>query len=132
MKEPEYSNQQQRTTRHPFLKFFVVMIFLILFGSGSAVLWIYNYSRTLGPGGGPAEVVVTIPQGSSFRQITGILADSGLIHEDIRFGLIARYLGLSANVQAGEFRLSTLQKPVEVLRELINAKPVQHPVGAGC
>lgn len=104
------------------------MVFLILFGAGSAVLWIYSYSKTSGPEGGPAEVVVTIPQGSSFRQITGILAGAGLIHEDIRFGIIARFLGLSANVQAGEFRLGTLQKPVEVLRELINAKPVQHPV----
>jgi UPF0755 protein len=125
--EQEYSEQQRVRPRHPFLKLFAVMVILILFGAGSAVLWIYSYSRTSGTAT-QEEVVVTIPQGSSFRQITTILADAGLIREDVRFALIARYLGLSANVQAGEFLLKAQQKPVDLLRALINAKPVQHPV----
>jgi UPF0755 protein len=125
--EPEFSEHQQRTTHHPFLKFFAVVVFLILFGAGSAVFWIYSYSRTVAAGT-PEEVVVTIPPGASFRQITGILADAGLIEEDIRFAFIARYLGLSAKVQAGEFSLHGQQNPVEILKALINAKPLQHPV----
>ncbi len=127
MNEPEHSEQQQKTTRHPFLKLFAVMVFLVLFGVGSAGLWLYSYTVTSVPGDS-VEVMVTIPQGSSFRQITTILAEAGLIREDIRFRIIARFLGLAANVQAGEFLLNTRQKPVEVLKALINAKPVQHPV----
>jgi UPF0755 protein len=125
--EPEYSEQQQRSRRHPFLKLIAVMVFLVMLGAGSAVVWIYSYSRTTGAGTS-LEVVVTIPQGTSFRQITKILADAGLIQEDIRFGIIARILGLSAKIQAGEFRVNGQQQPVELLKALVNAKPVQHPI----
>lgn len=127
MIEPEYSEQQQGSKKHTFLKILVVVVTLILLATGSSVLWIYDYSRTSGPEG-PSEVVIIIPQGSSFRQISTILANAGLIHDDLRFGIIARLLGLSAKIQAGEFLLASKKTPIEVLKSLAKAKTIQHPV----
>ena len=123
MNEPENNEQHQSSTGSLFLKFVTVIVLLIVLVAGSSFLWIYSYSRTPGPNG-PSEVVVIIPPGSSFRQITTILADAGLIHEDIRFALIARFLGLSGKVQAGEFLLTAGTTPVNVLQALIKAKPL--------
>ncbi len=74
------------------------------------------------------EVIVNIPKGSSVKAIGKILGDAGLIDNDPRFLLLAKFSGYSGRLQAGEFRLVGGQRPGGVIKELVFAKPVQHPV----
>ena len=80
-----------------------------------------------GPETAAGSAVVTIPKGTSLRGITGILAAAGLLEEDIRFPLLAKILGYSGRLRAGEFQLSTGRTPLQVLRQLAVARPVLHP-----
>lgn len=90
--------------------------------------WLALYSLQSGPASEAEYATVTIPSGSGIRQIQHILAQGGLIHDDLRFLLLAKLLGLARTLPAGEFRLSLGQQPGEVLRQLATAKPVQYAV----
>jgi len=90
--------------------------------------WLAFYSLQSGPASEAEYATVTIPSGSGIRQIRQILAQGGLIRDDIRFLLLAKVLGLARTLPAGEFRLSLGQQPGDVLRQLATAKPVQYAV----
>ena len=90
--------------------------------------WLALYSLQSGLGQEAEDAIVLIPPGSGLKQIGTILAEAGLIDEDIRFLLLARYLGLSRKLPAGEFRLSLGKTPGNVLRQLAAAKPVRYAV----
>jgi len=74
------------------------------------------------------DAIVIIPPGSGLQQISTILAEAGLIHEDVRFLLLAKYLGLSTKLPAGEFSLTLGKTPGEVLRQLATANAVRYAV----
>jgi UPF0755 protein len=90
--------------------------------------WLMSYTGGKGPEVTAEFVVVTIPHGTSVANIGHILARAGLIHDDNRFPLCAKITGYSRKFQAGEFRFSTGRNPVDVMRQLSEALPVQHPV----
>jgi UPF0755 protein len=89
--------------------------------------WLYRYTLTTIPMDAES-VVVTIPRGSSVIEIGHILAEAGLIPEDMRFQILAKLMGVSSRLQAGEFRLPTGHTPMEILKELSIAKPVEHKI----
>ena len=90
--------------------------------------WLALYSLQSGPGQKAEYAIVLIPPGSGLKQIGTILAEAGLIDEDIRFLLLAKHLGLSRKLPAGEFRLPLGKRPGDVLRQLAAAKPVRYAV----
>ena len=90
--------------------------------------WLALYSLQSGPGQEAEYTIVIIPPGSGLKQIGTILAEAGLIDEDIRFLLLAKYLGLSRKLPAGEFRLPLGTTPGNVLRQLAAAQPVRYTV----
>jgi peptidoglycan lytic transglycosylase G len=105
----------------------VVILFLFV-----AVLslggWFVQYAREAAGGERQETTTVVIPKGSTVKEINRVLASADLATEDIRFLLMARYLGLAAKLQAGEFALHHGQTPAELLKELATAKPIQHAV----
>ncbi|MCG6929617.1 MAG: endolytic transglycosylase MltG [Desulfofustis sp.] len=90
--------------------------------------WLAWYAFTPGPDTTEKTAVVFIPRGASVEEITGLLADGGLIHGDIRFGLLARIMRVSAQLPAGEFRLATARRPLDLIDELVHAQPLQHRI----
>ncbi len=90
--------------------------------------WLSLYALQVGPGKAGEYAVVSIPAGSGIRKIGKILAEAALINEDIRFALLAKYLGLARKIPAGEFRLSQGKRPGEVLRQLVTARPVEYKI----
>jgi len=93
-----------------------------------AGVWFGLYVFGKGPISPEGERIVTIPRGASVKYIGEILGNAGLIHNDIRFSLLAKLTGYSGHLQAGEFLLKTGRSPGEVIRELAFARPVQHSV----
>lgn len=90
--------------------------------------WLALYGLQSGPESEAEYATITIPSGSGIRQIRHILAQGGLIHDDIRFLLLAKLLGLSRSLPAGEFRLSLGLLPGDVLRQLATARPVEYAI----
>ena len=90
--------------------------------------WFIQFTNQIASGDKTETAIVIVPKGSSVKEINGILADAGLVREDVRFLVLARYLGLAAKLQAGEFALHLGQTPQELLEELAFAKPIQHAV----
>jgi len=90
--------------------------------------WVATYALRPGPETAAKSAVVNIARGSSLQSITTILAAKGIIYEDVRFLLLAKISGVSGMLQAGEFRLDTGKKPLEVLKALVVAKAIQYAI----
>lgn len=103
----------------------VLFFFGILLSLGG---WFLEFAGRAAPGDPGETKVVVVPPGSSVTAINRILAQAGLVRNDIRFPVLARYLGVAARLQAGEFALHRGQTPLELLKELASAKPIQHAV----
>ena len=63
-----------------------------------------------------------IPPASGFREIKNLLLDSKVIREDGRFSLLARYLGISRQLKAGEYLFVPGISPIQILRDLAAGK----------
>ncbi len=100
-----------------------VILGLVAFGS-----WYLSYVFTPAPSQKNDTVTVIIPKGSSVREIADILAQQKLIKKDIRFQILTRLKGKASKLQAGEFLLSTGQRPGIVIDTLASAQPIQHSV----
>lgn len=102
-------------------------LFAIL-GAGALGSWYLSYVFTPAPSQLNETVTVIIPKGSSVREIAQILADKKLVKNDIRFQILTRSKKKGARLQAGEFQLSTGQRPGAVIDALASAHPIQHSV----
>jgi UPF0755 protein len=98
---------------------------LLLVAAGG---WLLFYGLRPGPPAAEPAAVVSIERGSSVAEIGNKLAAAGLLENDLRFVLLARIMGLSAHLPAGEFKLATGRRPVDLLRELAVARPLQHHI----
>ena len=105
------------------------MVILFLFvGSVCLAGWLVQFAVQAAEGNRDETVTVVVPKGSTVKEINTILAGDGLVRDDVRFLVLARYLGLAAKLQAGEFALHRGQTPSKLLTELATAKPIQHAV----
>lgn len=104
------------------------VVFCIFFFCLLTSLWFYSYTQTKANAIGVSTVIVDIPKGASFHAIQRILVDGGLVDADVRFAIVARMIGVSHRLKAGEFELNTEQKPAQLLRQLVAARPIQHVI----
>ena len=75
-----------------------VIIGLLACAAGT---WVY--SAFIQPGPKTTETTVIIPKGASIGQITGLLAERGLISNSLVFRVGATAQGAAKSLQAGEF-----------------------------
>ena len=108
----------------------VVLWTALVFFVGSSLVagWLVSFALKPGPQTTESTAIVFIPRGSSGKTISRLLAESKLIHDDPRFIILSKIMGKSKQLQAGEFSLHTRLKPLDVLEELVVAKPVEHYV----
>lgn len=67
-------------------------------------LWFWRYCQ--GPLPLENEVTVLIPRGAGVRQIGALLAEQGVLQDDIRYLIYLRLTGLGPKLQAGEYRFT--------------------------
>lgn len=108
-----------------------VVFALLLLLSLTAAGWFAYYVFT--PVTGSGEVLIHIPKGAGSRQIKELLGYHGLIRDDIRFLALLRLLRElekkdPPKLRAGEFSVLFGLTPLELIRFLHTAKPVQHLV----
>lgn len=126
MTEPD--SKDRATALHPLGRIALWTILPIVFVLIVGAAWYASYVFRPGPDISIDSVAVTIPKGTSVRGIREILARDSIIHDDIRFLLLAKFSGYGSRLQAGEFRLRTGMPPGEVLRELASARSIQYAV----
>ncbi len=105
-----------------------IIIAAALAGCFLTLMWIYSYSNTSGPSHTTGRIEVLIPSKTGFTQIRTILAEKGVIRDDIRFGLLARVIGAAHRLKAGEYSFEPGITPYEALRKLEDGKVIQRLV----
>ena len=106
-------------------RFFVLLLCIVVNGAAWFAFYVYS------PAPGTGEVTIVVPKGAGVRQIQGILADNNIIRDDIRFLAMVRLLaikGKGVRMRAGEFTVPLNLSPLQVVRLLETAKPVQYRV----
>ncbi len=106
----------------------ICAVLLLLLASIFAAGWYFQYAWEPGPARDAATVVVEIPEGSSVRNIQKILAEKGVIYDDIRFLIMARFSGKAGRLQAGEFLLPTGALPRDIIHALSTAHSIEYSI----
>lgn len=112
------------------LKVFKAMLLLLLLaatlaGGGLFRFWIFLHQ----PGSARIESkVVTIQPGMHFREIARLLYSQGLISEPVLFRVLGRFRKSDHNLKAGEYRLTTMMTPDQVLTKLRTGQVVVYQV----
>lgn len=106
-----------------FMRWGIGLCLLFLLSGGA---WFATYIFTPCPL--TTESFVYIPQGSGVRKIKTLLADKGLIKDDIRFLILARITGKAGRLRAGEYRIPPHLKPLQILRILEKGEVILHQI----
>ena len=96
----------------------------VLLGVG---VWFWRYPDRTGPARS-AVATVDIPPGSGVVAIKRILVREGVIEDDLRFILLAKLMGTSRRLKAGEYALQPGLSPRAVLLYLAAGKTVLHAI----
>ena len=107
----------------PIFSWFILPAMFIL----SPAYWFFSYGKILGPGHNET-IQVTISPGQGFRGVYKTLIKHGVIHEDIRFSLLASWSGVSKQLQAGEYNFELPTTPDDVLHKLVTGDTNLHPL----
>ena len=71
---------------------------------------------------------VVIPQGVPFKGVARILDEQGLLRSPTGFYLMARLMGVTGKVQAGEYEMSTAMLPAVILHKLVTGDVMKYRV----
>ena len=101
-----------------------VGLFCLLAGGG---VWFWLYPDQPGPLR-TAAVTVEIPAGTGLVGIKNILAQAGVVHDDVRFVLLAKLMGADRRLKAGEYAFAPGLSPRAVILELRSGKTVPRAI----
>ncbi len=71
---------------------------------------------------------VVIPRGAPFKGVVRVLDEAGLLRSPTGFHLMARLMGVTERVQAGEYELSTTMPPLVILHKLVAGDVMKYRV----
>jgi len=101
----------------------VTAVLLILLLAAFAA-WVLIYSRSPCSQLSSGPLRVYIPPQTSLPQIQKILVDAQVLEDDFRFWLLARYLGVSTRLKAGEYLFTPEHTPLLVLKDMAEGKTI--------
>lgn len=103
---------------------------LTLTGMAAALLfWIWAYAFAPGPQNVRSKPIsIIIPPQTSLQGVQNILAQQGLLQNDYRFNLLARLMGITRSLKAGEYSFSKAATPYTILTALEKGTVVKQSV----
>jgi len=107
-------------------RFLLAVLALLALAAGGLGLWYVSYLNT--PSQGKGEVVVTIPKGLGVRSIGALLADKGVLRNDVRYLCLVSLSGNTARLKAGEYSIPLGLTPPAVLQLLVDGSTLRHHV----
>ncbi len=76
----------------------------------------------------PLSRVVNIPEGSTLRQVAGLLNAEGLVNSPLGFLGMGKIVLADRRIPAGEYLLHTGMRPTQILSEILNGRVVLHQI----
>lgn len=102
------------------IKLFFTVLFVSVFAMVSLVgVRVYKFAVSTSPA---TETDVTVPSGSSLRQVTETLATNKVITDAYLFELWARLRGDANRIRAGRYHFAPSQSPDQVLQTLVKGQ----------
>lgn len=109
-----------------WLKLLAALLLLAACAATGLVFWYQQYCNS--PTGLAEEVTVIISRGAGVRRIGELLAEKGVLQNDLRYLALARLSGLAPKLKAGEYSFTPGMTPPEILQKIADGKVVLHPV----
>lgn len=101
---------------------------VLLLTVGGAAFYAYEELQPVDVSGQPVTKNVTIPKGSSVREIGQILEQQGLIRNGTLFAYYVKLKGIGAGLQAGEYQFQTGQSVEQMLQKMTEGDTVANTV----
>lgn len=110
------------------IRFFIggLTALLVLAGAGVS-FWTYSILFLETPDSG-YEYTIEVAPGSSFRQVSAMLADEGLVSNELVFRLYARLRGLDSGIRAGVYRVDENSSPAVLLDALVQGRTIDQSI----
>lgn len=126
--ESAKSTQQQALSPSKFRWLKKSLAIILMFLGLTVLIGFYQIQKLSGPvsPGEGKEVVISIPARATTNQIAGLLAEEGVIQNELLFELYTRLYGFDRHLQAGEFRLNTSMPMVEVVNKLVSGQVISY------
>lgn len=121
------SKDQKSGKRRPFTVWLFGLLLTALIAGGAATAYVYNQLQPV-EADGSKTVTVTIPPGSSLREIGAILEKHGLIKNATVFTYYSKWKGMGNILQAGTYQFRPGQSPLELLNAMAEGKVVRNTV----
>lgn len=104
----------------------VVIAFLAMAGlAGIGLAWsvLLDYARNpIDPRCGECSVTVEIAKGTNFGTALSLLREKGVIGNEFLFSVLARLRKAPQHIRAGEYEISLLNSPDDLLRKLVRGE----------
>jgi len=72
------------------------------------------------------EIIVDIPEGATFRKVTTLLCNDGLVRDEKKFRILGRIMKAGSKIKAGELLFYKNMTPMQVLDTLMHGLPVAY------
>jgi UPF0755 protein len=111
--KPEKKKKPARRRASRGFRIYSLLLSLLVIGAVGAIAWAF-----LPVGNSNQPILVEIPNSASARSIGELLRDKGVIRSEIAFLLMAKMLGETSHMQAGDYELSqhmTLAQIITIL-----------------
>jgi len=105
----------------------VGLVVILLIPSTAIVAWQGYSFLQVGSQAHSEEVIFTISPGTNFNSVTQELESKDLIRNKWAFLVVAKIVGYTTRVQAGEYRLDKNMPPMEILKVIYSGKSVNYP-----
>ncbi|MGG4497803.1 endolytic transglycosylase MltG [Brevibacillus reuszeri] len=103
----------------------IIAFFLLIILAAGGVGW-YVYQQLQPVAGSPTTKNVTIPSGSSVRDIGRLLEEQALIRNADMFNYYVKYKGVAPQLKAGEYEFTTGQTLDDLLAAMTEGKTVNN------
>ena len=105
---------------------FSIVIFSIVI---TAIFILNFYSYCSAPyGNTPIDITIDIPEGTSFKKVSVLLAEKNIVRKSIRFDILAKLKNAEHKIKTGEYCMTMPMSPVKVLDKLIKGEVITHSV----
>ena len=108
-------------------KIFFPLIVVCLVISALFILNFYSYCVT-SCSSTPVDIIINIPEGSSFKKVSAILSENNIIRKSIRFSFLAKLKNAEHKIKTGEYCMTMPMSPLEVLDKLTRGAVIIYSV----
>lgn len=109
-------------------KLLSVFLVLVLLAVAAAGFVFFDYTRDVKGGKGDSEkITVSVAKGSGANAVAGVLAENGIVKNEIYFKLYAKQNPIE-NLQYGDFTLSADMSYEDIVKELTTVKNMRETV----